>query len=123
MPASPVAHVLVAVRVGGRHEPDAYAGISHFLEHMIFSERTEPTTLTELRKAGALINGSTDFELTRYHATVRPDQAGQALDALAQMVLSPRLDEQAVEACGAVDRVQVGEGEAVRELESGDGIR
>ncbi len=72
-PSSRTVFIQVAVRVGSRDEPPGLGGISHLLEHLLFKEghgqggRRNPA-FSALRAAGGLVNASTDFELTEYHA-------------------------------------------------------
>jgi predicted Zn-dependent peptidase len=89
------------VRTGSRDEPDpSIAGISHFLEHMVFKgTRTldwQQITL-EFNKIGAELNAFTSREATVYFASVLGEYLGRAVELLSDMMY-PRLLESDFEA-------------------------
>src|SRR5678815_5681826 len=90
-PASRTVFAQIGVRVGSRDEPSGLAGMSHLLEHLLFKEghgqgaRPNPAYST-LRAAGALVNASTDFEITEYHADLPAEAFAPGWDALVSMV-------------------------------------
>lgn len=79
--------------VGSRYEPDETAGISHFIEHMIFkgSKRYPSAQLISetIEGVGGLLNASTDRETTVYTARIASRYFDQAMDMLADMVRHP----------------------------------
>jgi predicted Zn-dependent peptidase len=84
------------VRTGSRDEEYArVAGISHFLEHMIF-RGTKTLDWQELKQAftrmGAEKNGFTSVDYTFYSLRVLGEYLDQALELLSEMMV-PRLDE------------------------------
>ncbi len=83
-------------RVGSRYEPDAIAGISHFLEHMFFKGSARYAGAKEIAEAiegvGGVLNAGTDKELTLYWARVPENKAEIAVDVLGDMLFAPRLD-------------------------------
>jgi predicted Zn-dependent peptidase len=84
------------VRTGARDEDDArIAGISHFLEHMIF-KGTKTLGWQELKQAftriGAEKNGSTSVDYTLYYLRVLGEYLDRAVELLSEMMV-PRLDE------------------------------
>jgi len=84
------------VRTGSRDEPDpAIAGVSHFLEHMVFKgTRTldwQQITL-EFNKIGAELNAFTSHEATVYFARVLGEYLERAVELLSDMMY-PRLAE------------------------------
>jgi predicted Zn-dependent peptidase len=90
MPFATVAHGMIAVKVGGRYETEANAGISHFLEHLLFKESDETDRfgpLDAIRKTGGSVNAMTDMEVTTYYFTVLPEHFDTAMEALAGLVL------------------------------------
>ncbi len=93
MPSSPISYGMIAVQVGGRYEPDSYAGISHLLEHMLFKEKDDFKPLTVIRESGGSVNAITDFELTKFYFTVLPEHFDEAMRALSCMVIDPHFDE------------------------------
>src|SRR5918911_1236635 len=77
------------VDAGARDESDATAGISHFIEHLLFKgteRRTAQQIAEELDAVGGQINAFTDREYTCYYAKVLPEHAGLAQDVLADML-------------------------------------
>ncbi len=84
------------VRTGARDEEDTrVAGISHFLEHMIF-KGTKTLDWQQLKqeftRIGAEKNGSTSVEYTVYYLRVLGEYLDRALELLSEMMV-PRLDE------------------------------
>jgi len=90
------ASIGVFVNVGSCHETDAQAGISHFVEHMLF-RGTMSRTSAELARAFDLIGGQfnayTSKELTCFYAKTLDYHVLTAIDLLCDMVLHPRLDD------------------------------
>jgi predicted Zn-dependent peptidase len=93
MPQAQSVSVGIWVRAGGRYEPAAKAGISHFLEHLLFKGTTR-RSCEQLKQAiegvGGSLNGFTAEEFTCYLAKVPARHARRAIDILADMVRSPR---------------------------------
>jgi predicted Zn-dependent peptidase len=69
--------------------------MSHILEHLVFKGTAaypDPGSLSEvIEGGGGSVNASTDRELTVYSARVPAEQAGLALDVVAEMALRPLL--------------------------------
>ena len=81
------------VKAGSRDETPTEAGLSHFLEHMIFKGTESRDALqvnTELDQIGAKHNAQTSEEDTIYHVTVLPEYLPQAFEILAD-ILRPSL--------------------------------
>jgi predicted Zn-dependent peptidase len=98
---SPLPHtrsvsVALFVGAGSRYEDDSVAGISHFLEHMLFKGTHKRGTPREIAEAiegvGGVMNAATDKELTVYWAKVPVDHFTVALDVLLDQLLNSRLD-------------------------------
>ena len=84
------------VRTGSRDEYDpAIAGVSHFLEHMVFKgTRTldwQEITLA-FNKIGAEVNAFTSHEATAFYARVLGEYLDRAVELLSDMIY-PRLEE------------------------------
>lgn len=96
LPETHSATVSVYVGAGSRYEPDEEAGLSHFLEHMLFKGASRRPTAREISEAiegvGGIHNAATDRELTVYYAKVPHSAALEALDILADMVRAPILE-------------------------------
>ncbi len=87
--------------VGSRFETAEEAGMSHFIEHMLFkgSERypTAQVISEAIEGVGGVFNGGTGKELTSYIAKVSSDHFIDALDVLIDIVRHPFLDPQELE--------------------------
>src|SRR5436305_369336 len=92
-PAAKSAAVGFFVRTGSRDETPEVAGVSHFLEHMVFKgkpRRTAADVNREFDRIGADYNAFTSEETTVFHASVLPEYMPQAVDLLAD-ILRPTL--------------------------------
>ena len=81
------------VKAGSRDESGELAGVSHFLEHMIFKGTPHRDALTVNRdfdRVGAKHNAQTSEEDTFYHFTCLPEYLPKAFDVLAD-ILRPSL--------------------------------
>jgi predicted Zn-dependent peptidase len=79
---------MLVFRAGARYEAPAQRGISHFVEHMLFTgtERwSEDEVKTLIRNRGGRWNGWTEMERTTYFAQVAAQDAPLALDWLAEI--------------------------------------
>ena len=84
------------VKAGSRDESPELAGVSHFLEHMIFKgtpRRDGVTVNRDFDRVGAKHNASTSEEDTLYHVTCLPEYLPKAFDVLAD-ILRPSLREE-----------------------------
>lgn len=81
------------VRTGSRDETSDEAGVSHFLEHMVFKgtpHRTAFDVNRDFDKIGAKYNAYTSEEETVYYASVLPEYLPAVADILAD-ILRPSL--------------------------------
>jgi predicted Zn-dependent peptidase len=82
--------------VGSRYEAAELAGVSHFIEHMLFkgSERypTAQAISETIEGVGGILDAATDREVTVYSAKVASHHLDLALGLLADMILYPRFD-------------------------------
>jgi predicted Zn-dependent peptidase len=84
------------VRTGSRDETAAQAGVSHFLEHMLFkgTERHSAIEISETFDGlGAAVNAATGKETTHLHARFLDEHTEGAFDLLAEMLLAPTYPE------------------------------
>ncbi len=81
----------VYVRVGGRNDPREQAGLSHFLEHMLFRGNKDYPASIDLEIAfdaiGGAVNAATDEESTCYFSRVHPQHVEQGLRLFSSMLL------------------------------------
>ena len=82
------------VKTGSRDETPAQAGVSHFLEHLLFkgTERHSAIEISELFDGmGAATNAATGKETTHLHARFLDEHTEEAFDLMAEMLLAPSL--------------------------------
>jgi predicted Zn-dependent peptidase len=101
MPHLHSAEMACYVKVGGRNEELATAGISHFLEHMIFRGTGDYPTSLELERAfeeiGGAVNAATDAETTCYHSRLHPERIAEGAALFASMLRRPLLADLEIE--------------------------
>jgi predicted Zn-dependent peptidase len=84
------------VRTGSRDEAPEQAGVSHFLEHLLFkgTERHSAIEISEIFDGlGATVNAATSKETTHLHARFLDEHTERAFDVLAEMLLGPTYPE------------------------------
>lgn len=90
MPGMRSASIAFFFTVGSRYEPRNLAGVSHFIEHMLFKGSQHYPTARLISEAiegvGGVFNGSTSKEITSYTARVPADQLFVVMDVLADMI-------------------------------------
>ena len=80
------------IGAGSRDEPDSRAGVSHFIEHLLFkgSSRYSAQEIAEIfDELGGELNAATSRETTVVYARVPDDRLEPALDVMADMVFRP----------------------------------
>jgi predicted Zn-dependent peptidase len=101
MPGMRSASIAFFFTFGSRYEHDAVAGISHFIEHMLFkgSQRYPTARLISetIEGVGGVFNGSTGKELTSYTARVPGEHLPIVMNVLADMVRHPLFDATEIE--------------------------
>ena len=95
------ASVALMFKIGSRYEPERIAGVSHFVEHMVFKGSRRYPTSKDVAEAiegvGGELNAATDKETTVYWARVPGDKLANAIDVLTDIVQNPVLDPEEVE--------------------------
>ena len=90
------ASLIFYYNVGSRYEPAPIAGVSHFLEHMLFKgteRRPDPMTISEeIESVGGLLNAATGRESTSYWCKVPSTHFELAFDVLADMLRNSTFD-------------------------------
>lgn len=87
-------------KTGSRNETDAQAGVTHFLEHMLFKgteSRSSYDIALSMESVGGYLNAFTSSEYTCYYSRCLNTQLEQALDVLSDMVLHPSFPENEIE--------------------------
>lgn len=88
------------VGVGARYERPSEAGLTHFLEHMLFKgtgKRTARQIAVEIESRGGMLNAYTDKEHTCYYARGLAEDLEVIMDVLADMVRNASLKPEDVE--------------------------
>ncbi len=101
MPEARSATISMYVGAGSRYEEDDEAGLSHFLEHMLFKGASRRPTARdislEIDSFGGNHNAATDRELTVYYARVPWWAANTSIDILSDMIDAPMMDPKELE--------------------------
>jgi len=101
MPHAHSVSVSLYVGTGSRYERDEEAGLSHFLEHVLFKGTQKRPTAKEIAEVidgvGGMLNGGTDREYTVYYIKVAWPHLPLALEVLFDLVRWPLLDPAEVE--------------------------
>jgi predicted Zn-dependent peptidase len=82
------------VKTGSRDETPAQAGVSHFLEHLLFkgTENHSAIEISELFDGmGAATNAATGKETTHLHARFLDEHTEEAFELMGEMLLRPAL--------------------------------
>lgn len=90
----------VFVKTGSRYENMEFAGISHFIEHLLF-KGTKNRSCNELKEAiegvGGTFNGFTSIEATCYWIKILDKYIELSFDVLSDMIKNPLLKEEDIE--------------------------
>ncbi len=90
------ASLIFYYNIGSRYEPEPIAGVSHFLEHMLFKgtrRRPDPMTISEeIESVGGMLNAATGRESTSYWCKVPSTHFELAFDVLADMLRNSTFD-------------------------------
>src|SRR2546429_4954802 len=101
MPGMRSASIAFFFTVGSRYESNAQAGISHFIEHMLFKGTQHYPTARLISEAiegvGGVFNGSTGKELTNYVARVPGEQLPIVMNVIADMIRYPLFEPTEIE--------------------------
>ena len=96
MPHTRSVSVSIFIGVGSRYETEAEAGISHFIEHLLFKGTPKLPTARDISGAiegvGGIISGGTDKELTVYWCKVPQPHFQLALEVLVDVLLNSKFE-------------------------------
>lgn len=92
---------LIMYPVGSRYEPDKLAGVSHYIEHMMFKgtkKRKSAQILTrEIDRLGAEYNAFTSKEYTGYYIKAGSEYTELSLEILSDMLFNSVFDPKEME--------------------------
>ena len=101
MPRARSVSLNIFIGVGSRYETAEQAGISHFVEHMVFKgTRRRPTPMeisATIEGSGGMINAGTEQELTVYWCKIATPHFSESVDLLIDMLRNPLLDPEAID--------------------------
>lgn len=101
MPSTYSVSASFIVGVGSRYEPAGLAGVSHFLEHMLFKgTKTRPSAkdvAETIEGVGGVLNAGTEKELTSFWAKVAWQHRSLALDLLVDMLRRSLFEPEEIE--------------------------
>ena len=101
MPQTRSVSISLYLGAGSRYEAPEVAGISHFVEHLLFkgtTKRPRPEDVSgAIENLGGLHNGATDREITSYWCKVARPHFLVGLDVLLDMVHHSKFDPEEVE--------------------------
>ena len=100
MPHLETASLGVWIGAGSRHETAREHGLSHLLEHMAFKgthRRSAQAIAEEIEAAGGDLNAATGVEQTAYYAHLLAEDAGLALDILADILTNSTFPREELE--------------------------
>jgi predicted Zn-dependent peptidase len=93
--------VLIMYPVGSRYEPEKLAGVSHYIEHLMFKgTKKRPNTLVltrEIDRLGASYNAFTSKEYTGYYIKTDAKYTETAVDILSDMLFNSKFDAKEME--------------------------
>lgn len=100
-PTTDKAAAAVDVGIGSNADPARFAGLSHFLEHMLFLGTDKYPQPGEyqgyIASRGGSHNAYTAYENTNYYFNIDQQYLGGALDRFAQFFIAPRFSADYVE--------------------------
>ncbi len=101
MPHTRSVSICIFIGVGSRYEAEPEAGVSHFIEHLLFRGTDRRKSAREISEAiegvGGILNGGTDREITVYWCKVAQHHFPMALDVLTDMLLNSRFELEDIE--------------------------
>ena len=116
-----VAAAQVWVRVGSRYEDDRIAGITHFIEHLIFKGTEEGggyEIAPRIEALGGAINAFTSYDNTVYHIVIPAAAFDEGFELLVESVKNPAFpeDELEKEKQVVIEEIKMGEDDPQRRL-------
>ena len=117
------------IGVGSRDETNAKAGLSHFIEHLVFkgSKRYDALRIAEMFDAmGGELNAATSRDTTVVYTRIPDDHLEQALDAMVDMVFVPTfadLDSEREVILEEIAMVEDNPQDLVHDLAAAGGVR
>lgn len=111
----------VWVKTGSRYENGKIAGITHFIEHLIFkgTEKLEGNAFAgRIESLGGTVNAFTSYDNTVYHIIIPKKTFEEGLDLLIESVMHPAFPSEEIEKERKVilEEIKMGEDDPQRKL-------
>ncbi len=100
MPSFRSTSVGLWIGTGSQYETHAQAGMSHFIEHMVFkgtTSRSARDIAEEMDEVGGQLNAFTSKECTCFYAKVVDEHVRLAIDVISDLVVRPVFDPENME--------------------------
>lgn len=97
---SPISLILFLVKNGSRNEEKEKAGISHFIEHMMFKQTEKRSTMQiamEIETLGGQANAFTTYEATGYYIKVLEENFDKSFEILSDIFQNGQFTEKDLE--------------------------
>lgn len=109
---SQVAYCALAIRSGTRNEPEAFSGIAHMTEHMLFKgtrKRSPRQISNRLEMLGGELNAYTAKEETVLYSTVLREDTAKAADLLFELAFTSTYPQKELdkERCVVIDEINM----------------
>ena len=109
---SQVAYTALAIQSGTRNEPEAFSGIAHMTEHMLFkgtARRTPAQISNRLEMLGGELNAYTAKEETVLYSTVLKEDTAKAVDLLFELAFTSTYPQKELdkERCVVIDEINM----------------
>lgn len=82
---SPLVSIQLWIRTGAINENPKNSGISHYLEHMLFKNKSSVSALEQL---GGAMNGATSHDFTYYYVTLPTTELTKPIKYLCDLVFT-----------------------------------
>ncbi|MEI6152720.1 MAG: pitrilysin family protein [Deltaproteobacteria bacterium] len=111
----------VWVKVGSKYEEPKIAGITHFIEHLIFkgTEKVKANEMaSRIESLGGVINAYTSYDNTVYHIVIPAKAFEEGFELLVDAVKNPAFPEEEVnkEKKVVLEEIKMGEDDPQRKL-------
>ena len=109
---SQVAYSALAIKSGTRNDPEAFSGIAHMTEHMLFKgtvRRTPQQISNRLEMLGGELNAYTAKEETVLYSTVLREDTAKAVDLLFELAFTSTYPQKELdkERCVVIDEINM----------------
>ncbi|MBR4352955.1 MAG: insulinase family protein [Bacteroidales bacterium] len=109
---SQVAYSALAIKSGTRNEPEAFSGIAHMTEHMLFKgtvRRTPQQISNRLEMLGGELNAYTAKEETVLYSTVLREDTAKAVDLIFELAFTSTYPQKELdkERCVVIDEINM----------------